>query len=535
MRMSSGPSPRKLKPRSGRSSWGELTPRSNRAPLAAVVAEVVEHRGQAVEAGVAQRDPIAEAAQPGPGRRHGRRGPGRGRRHAGAGGRRAAPRRGRRRRRVASTTTPGGTGANSSTTTSRITGAWANGRPPAPSRAAPLTSGPRPAGARRDVSPGRARCQPSGVGAVHRVGRKPAGGRDCTGDVGGGDGVGGGPGGTRAAGGQEGAGHSFRSLAAWRSASSAPPGMVSWRRSQRSRAQTPRRWRAPTTMTGPANPGELAQRLGDRDAALAVGLDGEGRRLEGVAGLGRDDAEVDTVVVLVEDRLEAVFGPQPDEAVERADVGAGGQPRPVDGRQDQPVLVVDRVLERPEEELGARARGQARRRRLRTPRRRLGRRPGCTTSLHFVGNYSTSPHYSRELPPTVGGRAPPSSPHGRWRSDVSSARSPAGPRTSGEVATPRLPSPGPPPVLRRPCPEAGRDRSAQGDHVQGRERGRGGEEIGDHQLDAAQVSDPPEAGLRRRRRCQGDGRSSRAWRPSRTQSRPKAKSSSMAFWTSTPS
>src|SRR5690606_21231373 len=48
------------------------------------------------------------------------------------------------------------------------------------------------------------------------------------------------------------AAHSFRSLAAWRRAASGPSSIASMRRSQRWRAQIPRRWRAPTTSTGPA-------------------------------------------------------------------------------------------------------------------------------------------------------------------------------------------------------------------------------------------------------------------------------------------
>ena len=50
---------------------GRADPQVEEGAAGLGVAQVVEHRRQAVEAGVAQRDPIAEAPQPGAGRRQG--------------------------------------------------------------------------------------------------------------------------------------------------------------------------------------------------------------------------------------------------------------------------------------------------------------------------------------------------------------------------------------------------------------------------------------------------------------------------------
>ena len=65
MRMSRGASARYEKPRSGRSSCGELTPRSNRTPLAdpGSTPDLGGDLGQAVEARPAHDGPVAELRQ----------------------------------------------------------------------------------------------------------------------------------------------------------------------------------------------------------------------------------------------------------------------------------------------------------------------------------------------------------------------------------------------------------------------------------------------------------------------------------------
>ena len=229
--------------------------------------------------------------------------------------------------------------------------------------------------------------------------------------------------------------HSFRSLAPCRRAASGPSGMASMRR-------------VPAVAGPHGHPaagaddhdraGEVAegpQRLVDHDAALPVGLDGEGGGDERLGRLLGDDAEGDAVVPLGEHGLDLVVGPQAEVAVERAEVGAAGQPGPERGRQDQPALVVDRVLEGPREEPRAgRARGAA------TAPPAACSAPasaprGKGESLHFVGKYPTSlprqgtpPRFPRSHP-SVGAperRSAPETGPGRRRNA-------AGRRSGGEV------------------------------------------------------------------------------------------------------
>ncbi len=61
MRMSSGPSARKLKPRAGSSSWNEETPRSSTTPSSDGHAGAGEQRDHVAEAAVQQMQPAGMA------------------------------------------------------------------------------------------------------------------------------------------------------------------------------------------------------------------------------------------------------------------------------------------------------------------------------------------------------------------------------------------------------------------------------------------------------------------------------------------